>query len=271
MIEFVSADDGELLILELLVQSFSHLAVGTGVQTSPPDPTQTGLQQEIGRVLVLERFFVTEILGGPIVVDGRTYQQSDSPTNLLFLRFRFEGDEAAGSWSEMGLFGGGVAYTPQGATLHDGNQAGDDRAGRDVVLGGSYGGTESQTLTLTVSVAGASGIAEVSWISNGPEAPGSALVVFGTPVVLGTTGIAVTFLGGVDEVLTLGDAWQVRATIASDSPVFASGGVYQPSANPAGQVLHSGRMIKIGRIAPPLVKGASVEDVPMVVEVTLDG
>src|SRR5205823_6256593 len=118
------------------------------------------------------------------LVLGTRYRAVEEVTDLLYFIFRFADDEALGTWTEFGLFGGDVAFIARGATLADGTQGGDDRAGTDVVLTGAHAGAENQTLTVTVSTGGGSGVAVVSWVSDGAEPPGSHVVTFGTPVVL---------------------------------------------------------------------------------------
>ncbi len=252
-----------LLLAEALFPVLTHLAVGDGV----PASDATGLAHELARTVFLERRFVVVDPTGSIQAASGTYRAVDEPTNLIFFRFRFLDEEALGHWAEFALLGGDVAYLHRAALLLDSNQAGDDRANADVVLTGAYGGTVNQTLTVTVTTGGGSGVAVVSWVSSGPAAPGSATVTFGIPVTLGTTGVALTFDGGTDTVLTNGDQWQVRCTTDPVSAATAAGGVYHPVANEGGQVLTAGLPLRMWRLETPPEKGPQTVDVKFVVEV----
>lgn len=72
----------------------------------PPEPIgQTALLREVGRRLVDEVHFVAADLEGEIVVPTGRYRQSAEPTNHLFIRVRFDFEDAATSIvREQGLF-----------------------------------------------------------------------------------------------------------------------------------------------------------------------
>lgn len=265
-IQATTADEGRLLISEVLIQLLTHVAVGTGNGTTAPDPTGTGLAQEIGRALYLERAFVVADASGSLHVGSGAYRIVPDSTNLMYLRFRFEEADALGQWSELALIGGGVAFISRGADIVDGPQAGDDRAHMDVLLGGAFSDSVNQNLTITITQGGGSGVAQFGWHST-TGASGSATVVFGTPIALGATGLTVVFTGGTDGVLTLGDQWTIRATTDPDSPTFAAHGVYDAVANLTGQVQARGRTLQLVHMDPPAPKGPDVVDIQLVVEV----
>jgi len=256
--------EGRALLFAAVLEQLTHLAVGD--QPNPADETR--IEHEIGRTRYLERGFVVADPNGTIHgIEGGPYRRVTEPTDLMYHRFRFLDDEAIGNWTEIGLFGGDVDFIARAALLVDGAQAGDDRAGVDVIATGAYGGAANQTLTVTVTVGGLSGVAEVGWASTGAEPPGSAPVTFGTPVTLGSTGVALVFTGGVDGMLTQGDQWQLRLTIDSASPTFAAGGVYDPLTNEAGQVRTPGLLFRLLHIDPPRPKAAADLDVEIVTKV----
>jgi len=263
----VTSNSGRLLVAESVIDQLTHLAVGIGDGTGPPLATASQLDEEIGRAFYLQRFFVTEDAAGPIPVGAHVYSQSAEATNLIYFRFRFPAAGAQGNWGEMGLFGGNVAFISRGALLVDGGQTGDDRANVDVLVGGGYIDIVNQTLTITCSAGGGSGVAEVSWVSNGPENPDSAVVTLGSPLAIGSTGITLVFTGDGDGVLTQNDVWELRLTTEPDTATFASGGVYDPQNNVNGQVLDSGRLLQLVHIDPPASKGAEEIDVQLVIEV----
>ena len=273
-------DAGRLIIANATLPLLTHLAVGTGAW--PADPTAratairnaTRLVQEIGRTRWLERYFVREQPGGPLNVGGIAYVRVESPTNLLFYRFRFLDAEAQGNWTEYGLFGDGVAYVQAGAVILDRPQSGDDRANRDVIVGGNYNETANDTITITVSTGGGNGHAGLNFFS---ALHGNVLlllnVAFGAPIAL-TNGLTVTFTGGADGVLTHGDQWMIRATANPATPTFAAGGVYDPVGNLNGQVLVPGTLFTVALNAvgdPPDVKGAVTIDLPWIQEVINGG
>lgn len=258
--------DARLLVAQALVPTLTHLAVGDGV----PADDASGLAHELARTVYLERTFVVVDPAGPLVAASQGYRAVVGPTNLIYFRFRFLAAEALGMWAEFALHGGGVDYVDRAALLLDSNQSGDDHANDDVALTGAYSGTTNQTITVTVTTGGGSGVAAVSWVSSGALPAGSATVTFGVPVALGTSGVALAFDGGGDGLLTLGDQWQVRCTTDAVSPSTAEGGVYHPVANEAGQVRVSGYPLRMWRLETPAVKGAQTVDVKFVVEVLRD-
>lgn len=72
----------------------------------PPEPIgQTALLREVGRRVVDEVHFVTADAQGEIVVPTGRYRLSADPTNHLFIRVRFDFEDAATSVvREQGLF-----------------------------------------------------------------------------------------------------------------------------------------------------------------------
>lgn len=72
----------------------------------PPEPiAQTGLLREVGRRVVNEVHFVAEDPAGEIVVPTGRYALSQAPTNHLFIRVRFDFEDAATAIvREQGLF-----------------------------------------------------------------------------------------------------------------------------------------------------------------------
>ncbi|MDD3675227.1 hypothetical protein [Thauera propionica] len=80
-----------------------HFKVG-----HPPEPIdQTALLREVGRRVVDEVHFVAADAQGEIVVPTGRYRLSTTPTNHLFIRVRFDFEDAATSTiREQGLFVG---------------------------------------------------------------------------------------------------------------------------------------------------------------------
>lgn len=262
-------------------ESLTHLAVGDGAFNinDAIDRGAGGLLHELGRAVFLRKAYVVEDVTGPIVLGDAAYRESvttvddvivPSPTNLLYFIFRFGATEAIGNWTEYALFGGGVSFISRGATLLDGPQAGDDRANLQVVLGGSYSGADNQTITVTVTTGGASGVAVVGWASDGSAGSGSATATFGSAVTITGTGVTLTFDGGADTVLTQGDQWKIRATRDPTSPTFAASGLYDPVGNRNGQVKVNGDIVRVDRVSPADVKGATVIDVKLVHKILTD-
>lgn len=89
-----------------------HLALGEGETawgaTHPPEAVaQAALLNEVGRRVVDETRFVTEAVDGDIVVPTGRYAVSATPTNHLFIRVRFDFEDAsAATIREQGLFVG---------------------------------------------------------------------------------------------------------------------------------------------------------------------
>lgn len=242
-------DSGHLLVAAQLLPEITHLAVGVGVVSGIPLLSATGLTQEIGRTRYVQRFFVEEDPGGTLIFPGAIYKQVTGPTNHIYLRWIFEPSEAIGIWTEFGIFGGDVQYIARGAVLVDGLQAGDDRANTpDVGLSGGYLAAIAQTFTCTVVTGGGSGVAVVQF--NGLTESGGLVPVFGVPAVLGATGLALTFSGGVDGVLTVGDQWLIHATPDPVSATFAAGGLYHPTGNSGGQVQTPGTLLNLMYATP---------------------
>lgn len=275
-----TSDDGRLLLAAAVFPTLTHLAVGdgavitfTGGILDKPPKADTELQHEIGRVRYLERSFVVEddAAGAVGPIGAHRYTKVTEPTNLVYFRFRFLAAEAQGSWDEFALYGAGVTFTQRVVELLDGNQGGDDRANEDVALGGTFALADSQQITVTVVTPGASGVATVSWASTGSLAAGGpAVVTAGVPVVIGASGITLSFGFGLDGVLTGGDQWFLRATAPSATAVFASGGVYNSITNEDGQVKNPGLLFRLYHLDPPLVKGAVSVDAELVTEVLND-
>lgn len=254
----------------LIMPDLTHLAVGDAAVTGAPSPAALGLEHEIARVQYVTRDFVTPQAGGGIVFDGVEYGVSEVPTRFVYFIFRFEDDEAQGNWSELGLFGGSVDYVGQEAKLVPSGVSGDDVVDRDVILGGAWAATVSGELDVTVITGGGSGIATISWSDPAGIAGGGGgpiPVSFNAPINLGTSGVSILFTGGTDGVLTPGDRWRVLGTIATSRPEYASGGVYNPNSNPAGQVKDPGIMMRLSYLDPVQNKINVQIDVSMIVEV----
>lgn len=288
IITSVGADDGRLVVDAAVAPLLTHLAVGTG-GSGTPDKTLHGLVHEIGRVLYLQKTFVVPDAAGAIIIAGPTlsgqYSASPTPTPLVYLLFQFQAAQAQGNWNECALCGNGVQYIARGMSIMDtGTQAGDDRANRDVVLIGSFTGAKTMTITLTVTTGGGNGVAHVGWASvdsAGATASGTLSAPNIDPTLSGTivsgggpstyqipsTGITPTFSGGVDGVLTLGDQWVIKALADSDTPAFASGGVYDPFTNRAGQVRVPGTPFQYVGLSSPFTKGNTIQNVGIVAEV----
>jgi hypothetical protein len=281
--EAISHDAGRDLLAGLLSPVLTHLAVGDagvplldgGGLPLPGMRARTGLNHELGRAAALVKHFVVPdptgaILAAPIP-GGTTarYRIVTEPTNLVYVLFRFLDAQALGAWNEYGLFAGDVAFVARAGTLVNGPQAGDDRAGVNAILAGVYTGVAAQTLTVTVTTGGGSGVAKLGWVSSGAEAAAvNQTVTFGTPVVLGGTGLTLLFTnGGTDSVLTVGDQFLVRCTAGAVTASFAADGMYDPLSHEAGQVLRNGSLMRSYYVTPAEIKGATTVDVQLVVAV----
>jgi hypothetical protein len=260
-------------IASLVAPDLTHLAVGDGAPAygTLPDPAATALGHEIGRVLAQSQQFVTPVAsGGTIVLDSVQYVPSATPTRFISFVFAFEPGEAQGNWNELGLFGAGVTFVGQGASLVAAGVAGDDQIGRDVLLTGTWLPAVAGEVDVQIVTGGASGVAALVWTDPGGIGVGGGgpvPVTFGLPIALGPSGAALTFTGGPDGVLTAGDHWRVVGTPGPDRPEFASGGVYDPVSNPAGQVLTPGLLVQLIYPDAAVVKPAVTIDVQTVVEV----
>jgi len=257
-------------VADLLMPDITHCAVGDGAVSGAPPPSALGLTHEIGRARYLSRFFVIPDPAGALVFDGVTYSQSPDPTRFIYLNFRFEDDEAVGNWSELGIFGAGVTFVQRSATLVEGGVAGDDQIDRDVILTGAWAPTKAGELDVTIATGGGSGTATLTWTDPGNIGVGGGgplPITFNQPVSLGSSGVALMFTGGSDGVLTTGDRWRVLGTTGATSPDFAAGGVYDPNANPGGQVLDAGMLLRLTYISPAQAKTTVFLEVQMVLEV----
>lgn len=265
---------GRAVIAQATAPLLTHLAVGNGaVGAVAPDPLATTLVNEIGRVKYLERFFVTTDPGGAIIVGSTRYSVSATPTNLIYMRFRFLDAEAVGSWTEFGLFGNGVTFVPTALTSEEPyGVIGDDHVNTtDIVLSGAWALAQSGGVFVAVEVGGGSGVAQVSIVSSAPGfvGPGASFVpvTFGAALTLGNSGLAVTFTGGADHVLTAGDIFLFSGTLATARAAFAANGIYDALTNPTGQVLVNGSLFRLVHLSPAATKGAATVDVQLVVEV----
>lgn len=273
-------DAGRILQQQAIFDALTHIAVGAGAVTLASGsnvlqapPANGTVVQELGRARLAEKRFVVEdpLAGALITADGR-FSIAPGPSNLIYCRAVFLEGEAQGNWRQLGLYGGigngAVAYLERGATLLDiGGLAGDDRANLQVVLSGAYTPTDSQIITVAVTTGGGSGIAVVSWVSDGSVASGSSTVTFDAVVPIPGSGLGLTFSGGSDTVLTLGAQWEIRGTRSSETETFAAGGLYHALTNPAGQVRVAGTCVDLLHRDPPFVKGAAAIDVVLVHEV----
>ena len=101
---------GRAALAAAIKQQTLHFALGEGDpawdSTYPPEPiAQTALLREVGRRKVNETYFVAAHAEGEIVVPTGRYNISTEPTNHLFIRVRFDFEDAATSViREQGLF-----------------------------------------------------------------------------------------------------------------------------------------------------------------------
>jgi len=115
-------DMGRLLTARLLkgddVEGITHCALGDGDATftdpnNPPAPAadQTTLKNEFIRKRAHRSAFLVEDPEGDITVDGQTYAETETETEIIGVFFRFDDYEATASViKEIGFFGGTVAY-----------------------------------------------------------------------------------------------------------------------------------------------------------------
>ena len=113
-------DMGRLLTARLLkgddVEGITHCALGDGDATftdpnNPPAPAadQTTLKNEFIRKQSHRTAFLVEDPEGDITVDGQTYAETETETEIIGVFFRFDDYEATASViKEIGFFGGTV-------------------------------------------------------------------------------------------------------------------------------------------------------------------
>lgn len=98
-------------------------------------------------------------------------------------------------------------------------------------------GNAVDTYTVTVNLAGATGVAKIGWTSSlGDDSATDVAIPFGSPVAIGTKGLKMTFTAGGDTTLHLGDTWAVAITalstarfnVTTQSGVDAEVGQYFP-------------------------------------------
>jgi hypothetical protein len=106
---------GRAALAAAVKQQALHLAIGEGDpswdgQHPPSESTaQTALLREVGRRVVDEVHFVSAAAEGEIVVPTGRFSISSDPTNNLFIRVRFDFEDAATSTiREQALFVGTV-------------------------------------------------------------------------------------------------------------------------------------------------------------------
>lgn len=104
---------GRAALAAAVQQQALHLAIGEGDPTwdsqHPPaeSTAQTALLREVGRRVVDEVYFVSPAADGEIVVPTGRFSISTDPTNNLFIRVRFDFEDAATSTiREQALFVG---------------------------------------------------------------------------------------------------------------------------------------------------------------------
>jgi hypothetical protein len=106
---------GRAALAAAVKQQALHLAIGEGDPSwdaqHPPSESiaSTALLREVGRRVVDEVHFVSAADDGEIVVPTGRFSISSTPTNNLFIRVRFDFEDAATSTiREQGLFVGTV-------------------------------------------------------------------------------------------------------------------------------------------------------------------
>ncbi len=100
------------------IEGITHCALGDGDATftnpaDPPEPTtdQALLKNESIRKRAYHTAFLAEDPGGNITVDGTTYAETTTETDIIGVFFRFDDNEATASViKEIGFFGGTVQY-----------------------------------------------------------------------------------------------------------------------------------------------------------------
>lgn len=102
---------GRIAIAKAIASRPLHLAWGQGDETWPVDPPPedteaTALLDEVGRRYALEVAFVVPNEQGEIVVEGSgRYSRSPTPTNNLYLQFKYDfADGATAVIRELGVF-----------------------------------------------------------------------------------------------------------------------------------------------------------------------
>ena len=115
-------DMGRKLTARLLkgdaIDGISHCALGEGDATftdpnNPPAPTadQTTLKSEFTRKERYKTAFLVEDPEGNITVDGTSYSETETDTDVIGVFFRFDDYQAtSGVIKEIGFFGGTVEY-----------------------------------------------------------------------------------------------------------------------------------------------------------------
>ena len=93
----------------------AYWAVGQGLASwdsslPNPNPTDTQLTREIGRVAILP----TDM---KYVTSGNNY--SETPTNILEISHTFEENDCNGTWREFGIFGGDATSVKDSGVMID--------------------------------------------------------------------------------------------------------------------------------------------------------
>lgn len=107
---------GRIVIAESISERPLHLAwgKGDGAWVTPPaeDPDATELQDEVGRRVPDQVAYVVPDAAGLIVLPTGKFSLSVTPTNHLYMTFRFDFLEAQGEViQEVGVFAGTVVNT----------------------------------------------------------------------------------------------------------------------------------------------------------------
>lgn len=102
---------GRVVIAESIALRSIHLAWGAGDSAwlSPPaeDPDQDALQNEVGRRVAEDVTYVVPDPDGTIVLPTGKFTVSATPTNYLYMQFRFEFlEEQSTVIREIGVFAG---------------------------------------------------------------------------------------------------------------------------------------------------------------------
>ena len=131
----VITDSGRILRAKQVMSAITHVAVGTGDPSwdpnnpPQPDPSQTGLINEVARKESYKKTFLIEDPTGSLAIAEdpdnpslvRYFAETNQETNIIAIFFRFEEWEAVDvAIQEYGFFGDGVQYVNGGTAYAEG-------------------------------------------------------------------------------------------------------------------------------------------------------
>lgn len=220
----------------------THLALGTGGGSPGGETaTLTKLNNEVCRKLCYKRTYFTPTSGpGDWTVNGKQYDESIDPTDVVAFFFCFEGAE--GSFSdidEIALFSG-VAYNT--ASVQTAVASGGNVGDYELVPGAIYYGTTNITYGISVTSGGfpgsATGNAMIEVESTGADGGQRKYISgFGDELSIGSHGLTLRFTqaSGGDDTFTAGDSWDIYCVANKQDNDYAAYGEWS-TTNTSGEV-----------------------------------